>query len=625
MPRLLVFALHALAIGKVAIATAAGTLDEWLASESNLALEGILKNTGSTGQYARSADAGVVISSRDPDYYFTFTRDAALTAGTLVELFQNGNASLQIPLTTYANSQGYLQTISNPAGSLSAGGLGEPKFGVDQTAFTGAWGRPQRDGPALRASSLINFGHWLIDNGYSSYAEDNVWPIVQNDLSYVAQFWNQTGYDIWGDVIGSSFFTVASQHRALVEGNTFASRIGRSCSWCQSQAPQVLCHLQDFWTGSHILANFAGDSVRSGKDASTILASIRSFDPEAECDDLTFQPCSPRALANHLAITDTFRSAYQINSGTGSGAVAVGRYPEDVYRSGNPWFLTTLAAAEQLYDAVYQWNKIGSITITQTSLTFFRGVYPSALIGTYSSSNETFTSIVSAVKSYADGFLNISKTYTPTDGSLSEQFSKVDGSPISARDLSLSYAALLTANLRRNSVVPRSWGAKNVNKASECSATSATGTYGTPTKTLWPCTMTSGRETTTTSLTSAATTTTISSSTTTTTACATPTTVDLSFNVIATTTRGQDIFLVGSIDQLGNWDTNRAVALRADKYSDNNHLWYISVDLPAGVNFEYKYIRKQNGGVTWEMDPNMRMAVPRGCDIGTAEVNDTWR
>lgn len=32
------------------------------------------------------------------------------------------------------------------------------------------------------------------DNGYTSSATDIVWPIVRNDLSYVAQNWNLTGY-----------------------------------------------------------------------------------------------------------------------------------------------------------------------------------------------------------------------------------------------------------------------------------------------------------------------------------------------------------------------------------------------------------------------------------------------
>lgn len=82
---------------------------------------------------------------------------------TLVELFRNGETSLQTTIIDYINAQAFLQTVSNPSGSLTDGqGLGEPHFNVDETAFTGAWGRPQRDGPALRATALIDFGNWLL-------------------------------------------------------------------------------------------------------------------------------------------------------------------------------------------------------------------------------------------------------------------------------------------------------------------------------------------------------------------------------------------------------------------------------------------------------------------------------
>lgn len=99
------------------------------------------------------------------------------------------DASLQTEIENYINAQAIVQTISNPSGDLSTGGLGEPKFNPDETAFTGAWGRPQRDGPALRATALITYSKWLISNGYSSTASSIVWPIIQNDLSYVTQYW----------------------------------------------------------------------------------------------------------------------------------------------------------------------------------------------------------------------------------------------------------------------------------------------------------------------------------------------------------------------------------------------------------------------------------------------------
>ncbi|GAM40713.1 glucoamylase GlaA [Talaromyces pinophilus] len=609
---------------------ATSSLDAWLASETTVSLNGILDNIGASGAYAASAKAGVVIASpstSNPDYYYTWTRDSALTLKVLIDLFRNGNLSLQTIIEEYVNAQAYLQTVSNPSGDLSSGlGLAEPKFNVDMSAYTGSWGRPQRDGPALRAIALIDFGNWLLDNGYSSYAISNIWPIVRNDLSYVAQYWSQSGYDLWEEVNSMSFFTVANQHRALVEGSTFAGRVGASCSWCDSQAPQILCYMQTFWTGSYINANTGGG--RSGKDANTVLLAINTFDPEATCDDVTFQPCSPRALANHKVYTDSFRSVYSLNSGIAEGvAVSVGRYPEDSYYNGNPWFLTTTAAAEQLYDAIYQWNKIGSITITSTSLAFFQDVYSSAAVGTYASGSTAFTAIISAVKTYADGYMSIAQTHAMTNGSLSEQFDKATGSELSARDLTWSYAALLTANMRRNGVVPPSWGAASANSVpSSCSTGSATGTYSTPTGTSWPSTLTSGTAGTTTT----ATTTSISGGTTTTststTACTTPTSVAVTFDEIATTTYGENVFIVGSISQLGSWNTNNAIALSASKYTSSNNLWYATINLPAGTTFQYKYIRKETDGtIKWESDPNRSYTVPSGCGVSTATENDTWR
>lgn len=94
--------------------------------------------------------------------YYTWTRDSALTMKVLIDQFKNGDTALLTVIEEYISAQAYIQTVSNPSGSLSSGGLGEPKFNVDESAYTGAWGRPQRDGPALRATALISFGQWLI-------------------------------------------------------------------------------------------------------------------------------------------------------------------------------------------------------------------------------------------------------------------------------------------------------------------------------------------------------------------------------------------------------------------------------------------------------------------------------
>lgn len=121
--------------------------------------------------------------------------------------------------------------------------------------------------------------------------------------------------------------------------------------------------------------------------------------------------------------------------------------------------------------------------------------------------------------------------------------------------------------------------------------------------------------------------TTTASTTTTTTSCPTATTVTVTFNEIANTVYGENLFITGSISQLGNWNTDSGnrIGLRADKYTSDNNLWYLPLDLPAGTSFEYKYYRVgSNNQVVWESGNNRKYTVPVGCAT-SASVNDSWK
>lgn len=111
------------------------------------------------------------------------------------------------------------------------------------------------------------------------------------------------------------------------------------------------------------------------------------------------------------------------------------------------------------------WNKLGSVNVTSTSLAFFQQFDSSIAIGTYSSLSATFSTLTSAVKNFADGFVAVVAEYTPSNGGLAEQFSNSNGSPLSAVDLTWSYAASLTAFGARAGVVPASWGAAGLTTA----------------------------------------------------------------------------------------------------------------------------------------------------------------
>ena len=130
---------------------------------------------------------------------------------TIIDQYTSGqDTTLRNLIDQFVAAEANLQQVSNPSGTVSTGGLGEPKFNIDETAFTGAWGRPQRgiihpyntaihlmtcltlDGPALRATAIINYANWLIANGNSSWVTSKLWPIIKLDLDYVSVNWNQT-------------------------------------------------------------------------------------------------------------------------------------------------------------------------------------------------------------------------------------------------------------------------------------------------------------------------------------------------------------------------------------------------------------------------------------------------
>ncbi|KAG5971531.1 hypothetical protein E4U55_001190 [Claviceps digitariae] len=562
---------------------------DFIATQNAISLQGILANIGSRGSKAGEAAPGVVIASpskQDPDYFYTWTRDAALTLKVLIEHFLAGDDSLRPTIQQYVSSQAKLQDVSNPSGGPNSGGLGEPKFHVNLTQFTGAWGRPQRDGPPLRATALTIYANWLLANGGSAEATRTVWPVIAKDLDYAVTYWNSTGFDLWEEVNGSSFFTIAATHRALVQGAALAKALGKPCPGCESAASQVLCFAQSFWSSGYIDSNIniASDGGhRSGKDANSLLSSIHTFDPAAACTDATFQPCSSRALANHKAVVDSFRPIYHVNHGRGAGkAAAVGRYTEDVYQNGNPWYLTTLAAAEQLHDAVYQWSRIGSISVDSLSLGFFRDLVPSIATGTYASGSATYRAIIAAVSAYADGFVALVQEYTPRDGALAEQFDKESGAPRSAADLTWSYAAFVSMSERRSGVVASSWGEPSSHIIPATCSPAAP-----PPPPACGSTMT--------------------------------------FNIRVQTQYGESIYLTGSLNELKNWSPTNAIPLSAARYTPDNPLWTVQVQLPASTDFQYKYIKKTlSGSLVWLRDPNLSATSSTGCG-SNGTLSDTWR
>jgi glucoamylase len=339
----LVVALSALASSSPTVLQPRQSFDSFIAAERQRSFEGVLANIGGVGSsLVPGAEPGMVVASPatvNPNYFYSWTRDSALTMTMLIDELILGNTTLRTVIENYTSAQAVLQTVSNPSGTLWPAGLGlaEPKFYTNKTRFNGDWGRPQRDGPALRAIAFMDLCDYLLEIGKKSDVTEIYWPLILNDLKYVGEYWNETGYDLWEEVHGNSFFTINSQHRALVQGAKLAKAISVPCKPCK-QAPEILCFLSNsFWneTGGYLTADVNVNNVnRSGINTDQILGSIHVFDIDATCDSADFQPCNSKMLATHKVVVDSFRNLYPINKNASSGAVAVGRYPEDTYYGG---------------------------------------------------------------------------------------------------------------------------------------------------------------------------------------------------------------------------------------------------------------------------------------------------
>lgn len=417
------------------------------------------------------------------------------------------------------------------------------------------------------------------------------WPIIYNDLLYVAQYWNTTSYDLWEEVNGNSFFTTTAQHRALVQGTIWAERLNRTCEPCR-QAPEIACFLENnFWneTGNYILANINANQVnRSQINADPILAAMHAFDMNATCDAAALQPCNSRTLSSHKVWVDSFRDLYPINNNaTAPAPVLCGRYPEDSYYGGNPWYITTLAAAEVLYDAAAQFSRHGSITIDNVSLAFWQDIYPDAEEGTHT---ENIGNLLKAMTDYADSFISLVEEYTPANGTLNEQINKTTGEPLSAIALTWSYAAFVTAIDRRNGIFPPSWGAgstpaNNVTDLCMFSSYNATTAYS-PALAAGAMNVTEDCES------------------------------EVVFQLLWVTGPGENTYIVGNTSILGNTldNTDDVIqVMRTNNYTTPEPKWFTPAWVPAGIPIEYKYVLLNSTDNSYTFENVTRYAYPAAC------------
>ena len=404
--------------------------DSWMAQQTEQSVHKMMANISPSG-----AAPGVVVASPQPsgpNYLYHWVRDASLTMDVVVSLFARTSDILEKNyyrdrLVEFARFSRRNQMTS------TRGGMGEPKFNIDGSAFNDDWCRPQNDGPALRAMTLIHFARLLLDqNPGDSLVRQELYDgriptssVIKADLEFVSHHWRESSCDIWEEVEGDHFYTRLVQRRALIEGAALAKRLGddAAASWYISQASLLESEIFKFWDGSKgvfvpTLNWKKGIGYKSsGLDSQVVLGILHS-----EAFDF-----SDDHVQNTVSIiSNQFQNQYPINhSGEGVG---IGRYPEDVYdgarfQGGNPWVLITASFATIHYRAATEWKARGDLNRYRTEV------------------------------EAGDRYMKRIQAHANPDGSLAEQFDRQSGYMTSARDLTWSYSEFIRASWARRAAL----------------------------------------------------------------------------------------------------------------------------------------------------------------------------
>ncbi|KAF3905660.1 Glucoamylase [Orbilia brochopaga] len=451
-----------LVVVNAAVIIKRSSIDSWISEHYGTAEAALKRNIGSSSNTA--IPKGVVIASPStsaPDYYFQWIRDASCVMEHLVDNYLESGQDLSY-IMDWIEVQKKLQRLDNPSGGYTTGGLGEPKFHVDSTAYTDPWGRPQRDGPALRANTLMKFAtRYLTTDGgfvrsqlYDSAPQGQSQTVIKADLDYVVSSWSQSSFDLWEEIQGQHYYTTIVSYRAMVEGAAFAQKLGDSAAagTYKKTAESMLDTIHGFWSAEKgYIVETHGIQGRSGLDCGVLLGVLRS--------PYVFTPGSEQALATTEAMVRAFEGLYPINQRNSGPGFGIGRYPEDTYdgvstsSKGNPWFICTATVAHTIFAATSEFTSASSISVTPTSLGLFKRAYSGAKEGVYKSGSSDYNNIIAGFKRLGDGFLEVLQRHGYQNGSFAEQFDRENGFNRGARDLTWSYEAVLGAMRARKAVV----------------------------------------------------------------------------------------------------------------------------------------------------------------------------
>ncbi|MEM8854644.1 MAG: glycoside hydrolase family 15 protein, partial [Pseudomonadota bacterium] len=278
----------------------AGTLDEWLAAQERHSANALAAAVSAVhlahqrpafGQTVRPARGSILASTvpalwdPEPDYFYHWLRDGAvvmLAARLLPDVpewrtrfadyvaFSHTIATRPGPSanpwrsTTIPTARKFLREDAGLSALTGDALLNEPRVNADGSADFEKWGRPQYDGPALRALSCLAWQDGCGDEGRPAALAD----LLRLDLAHVVRHAAAPSIGPWED-------EPAAVHAFVLLAQMAALRAGRAM--VGSEAAPAMAAIVSALEGLEVPGGWLRHASLAGSqdtDASTVLGAL---------------------------------------------------------------------------------------------------------------------------------------------------------------------------------------------------------------------------------------------------------------------------------------------------------------------------------------------------------------
>lgn len=408
-------------------------------------------------------------------YRYHWMRDGALSMAAMLQL-STPEAQSQVEgleamspdymretLQSYANWVSHVHDSWKSTDDMESA-FTEPKWEIATCKpYAGGWCRPQTDGPALRAQTLLMAANMLEDLKFV------FWGLAKLDLDWLARSDGSnvklSTCDLWEETIDPNFlWNRAAMRAALLQGHAFASEIGDTVraelylasadTFVQDPFQEHTESLQNGGYATECPAENAGQSCQQYQkevDGATIL-SIQHQSPvktsvyNASKYPPPLMPSSLEVARTVQAYNQIFCSLYPVNgadTNKGVPGVLYGRYKNDVYGGGNPWVLISASLASVFYQAAQA--VASGVAVSHDAVSAWAAALnDNSFQGTGTDFLRAGDSVLVRIHSHIAA---------QDDMHLYEQIDKQTGAQYNAKDITWSYAEVLTALLERGRAV----------------------------------------------------------------------------------------------------------------------------------------------------------------------------